>query len=392
MDQYDASDFPDNLGLAELEKVFESIVYTVERGRQEIYEIANDARKEYERLAAETWEIKNETTSIISQVDCYEKEEKSARIRLMEVSRNFYAFDEEDIKTAYDEARELQVKVSVLREKEKQMLVRRDELERSLKRMEVVFNRAEGLVEKVNMVLRMLKGNMEAFSIKLEKANKHQRLGMWLAQAQEEERRKIARELHDGPAQGLANLVMRIELIEKLWDRDQVRAREEMGVLRELIRENIADVRRVIFDLRPMALDDLGLVPALKRYLVDYQDKYNFETEFLFFGEERRLPLPVEVALFRMVQEAVNNTRKHGQTSSVTVKLEIAENHITSVIKDRGCGFDTAIIKNGNASYGLMGMKERVSLLGGEFTIKSKPGRGTSVIIHLPLVQEGDKP
>jgi two-component system sensor histidine kinase DegS len=151
-----------------------------------------------------------------------------------------------------------------------------------------------------------------------------------------------------------------------------------------MVRENIAEVRRVIFDLRPMALDDLGLVPALKRYLTDYQDKHELEVHFLFFGEERRLPLPVEVALFRLIQEALSNVRKHAEVNEAMVKLEIASHVVTVVVKDDGRGFD---VRNatGKGRYGLLGIKERVELFGGELNIKSRMGHGTQVIVSIPL-------
>ena len=257
----------------------------------------------------------------------------------------------------------------------------------SLGRIEQLALRAESMVERVNVVIKMLKGNAEAITGHLEDAFKKQQLGIWIVQAQEEERRRVARELHDGPAQSLANLVMRLNLIERLWDQDQEWVRREVGALTDMVRENIAEIRRVIFDLRPMALDDLGLVPALKRYLTDYQDKYQLKVHFLFFGEERRLPLPIEVALFRLIQEALSNVRKHAGVDDATVKLEIAPQVVTVVIKDDGRGFNVKYA-SGKGRYGLLGIKERVELFGGEFTVKSRLGHGTQVIVSIPLEEE----
>ena len=364
---------------------------TIEKGREEIYGIADTARSELSRLQSELEQLKIETLSTISEVEACEREEKLARVRLMEVSRDFQAYGEEDIKSAYEEAQRLQVQLSALREKERQLRHRRDALERHLKHVQSIARRAEELVDRVNMVLKMLKGNVELITEHLEEANKKQQLGLWVIQAQEEERRRISRELHDGPAQNLANIVMRLELVERLWEKDLDRVRRELADLKEVVRQNLSDIRRVIFDLRPMALDDLGLVPAIKRYLADYAQKYDMEIDFLFFGEERRLDLAREVAVFRLVQEAVTNVRKHSGTNRAQVKLGIAPQKVTVVVKDEGCGFDVEAVREGKReSYGLLGMQERVSLFGGRFNVKSAPGQGTQVIIEVPLQREGE--
>lgn len=377
-----------NFDFSVLEKIVQDVVDTVERAREDIYFFADDARQEYTRLAGELMELKQEAIEVIKMVEECEKEEKQSRRRLMEVSRDFERYDEEDIKEAYDTARNMQVKLSILRERERNLVHRRDQMERSLRRVEQLASRAEGMVDKVNVVVKMLKGNAEMITGQIEDAFKKQQLGIWLVQAQEEERRKIARELHDGPAQSLANLVMRLSLIERLWEQDQEWVRREVTALTGMVRENITEVRRVIFDLRPMALDDLGLVPAMKRYLTDYHDKHGLEVHFLFFGEERRLPLPVEVALFRMTQEALSNVKKHAEVDEALVKLEIAPRLATVVIKDDGRGFD-ANKASGRGRYGLLGMRERVELFGGDLKIKSRLGHGTQVIVSIP-VGEGE--
>jgi two-component system sensor histidine kinase DegS len=366
-----------------LENIFETMLFTIEKSRDDIYAIADEARQEFLRLSGELRELKHETLDIISQVETCELQEKASRVRLMEVSKNFDFFTEQDIKDAYDEARRLQVELSRLRENEKSLIKRRDDLERGLRRIEQIAQRAETLVERVNVVVKMLKGNVEFITTKLSDVNRKQQLGIWLIQAQEEERRKLARELHDGPAQGLANLVIRLEIIEKLWDQDQKRVKGEIAALKELARENIGEVRRVIFDLRPMALDDLGLVPALKRYLEDYQGKFGIKVDFRLFGEEKRLVIPLEVALFRLIQEALSNIHKHAQVDEATVKMEFDRKFVTTVIKDEGIGFEVDAIDQGK--FGLMGMRERVELFGGSFTVKSRPQKGTKVILRVPL-------
>lgn len=378
----------DKVDLRYLEEIVREVVDTVERAREDIYYLADQARREYTRLASELAELRLEVSEVIRMVEECEKEEKKARRRLVEVSRDFEKYTEEDIKEAYDNARNMQVQLSILRERERNLNHRRDMLERNLRQIEQLANRAESMVGRVNVAVKMLQGNAEIISEQIEDAFKKQQIGIWIVQAQEEERRKIARELHDGPAQSLANIVMRLSLIERLWEQDQEWVRREITALAGMVRDNITEVRRVIFDLRPMALDDLGLVPAMRRYLADYRDKHGLDVHFLFFGEDRRLPLPIEVALFRLTQEALSNVRKHAEVDEAVVKLEITPRMATVVIKDDGRGFDVARASE-KGRYGLLGMRERVELFNGELTIKSRLGHGTQVIISIP-VGEGE--
>lgn len=380
----------EKIDATKLESIVKNMVQTVEQAREDIYQISDDARQELVRLSNELAELKQETATTISLVEALEREEKRARVRLMEVSRNFDAYKEENIKEAYDVAYQLQIQLSTLREKEKHLVRRRNDLERSFRRVEQMAKRAEDMVDRVSMVTKVLKGNIEAFAYQLEDAQKKQNMGMWIIQAQEEERRRVARELHDGPAQSLANLVMRLDLIERLWETDRERVKQEFAIFKLLVRDNITEIRRVIFDLRPMALDDLGLVPALKRYLTDYQDKYGLQIDFRFFGTEQRLQLPMEVALFRLMQEALTNVRKHAGVKQVSVKLEMGSGLVTMIVKDQGVGFDINNLSDATDSYGLMGMKERVEYYGGEFIINSRPNQGTQITIRVPF-EEGEE-
>lgn len=138
-----------------------------------------------------------------------------------------------------------------------------------------------------------------------------------IIRAQEEERRRVARELHDGPAQLLANVVLRIDVCQRLAEQDPARLREELQQLKDLLRLSLQEVRQVIFDLRPMALDDLGLVPALRSYLQGYQTRTALETDLAVYGTDRRLGPDLEIAIFRLVQEALTNVQKHARASRV---------------------------------------------------------------------------
>ncbi|NLB17394.1 MAG: histidine kinase, partial [Syntrophomonadaceae bacterium] len=260
--------------LSNLEIIIGTVVDTVERAREDIYYISDEARQEANRMTAQILALKDEANALIVSVEDCEKEEKKARYRLMRVSSEFERYDEQDIKQAYNEARNMQVQLSILREREKYMIQQRDEKERNMRRMENIAQKAENMVERRNGALKMLKSNTDEIIPQTEEPLGNQQVGLWIIQAQEEERRRIARELHDGPAQSLANMVMRLNLIERLWDDDQQWARNEVVSLAGVAKDNITEVRRVIFDLRPLALEDYGLVSSLNSYLADYEAKH----------------------------------------------------------------------------------------------------------------------
>src|SRR5699024_5909595 len=144
--------------------------------------------------------------------------------------------------------------------------------------------------------------------------------------------------------------------------------------------------RRIIYDLRPMALDDLGLIPTLEKYLRSIEE-YNHQTSvsFIHMGSEDRLLPKYEVAVFRLVQESVHNILKHAEATEINVKIETTNTHMTVIVKDNGKGFDLNVNKEN--SFGLIGMKERVSLLEGEIEFISRKGSGTTIFIKIPLME-----
>lgn len=379
-------------GMQQLEATLEQIVATVDGGRREFYEVADEARSEWTRMSSELIDLRMEIATTISQVEQCEREERMARLRLMEVSRDFKNHDEKDIRDAYENARRLQANLAALREKERQLRLRRDELERMVRQVEDIAQRAESLVEHVSMAMKVLQGNLGALSAQAGEASVKQQMGAYIIQAQEEERLRVSRELHDGPAQNMANIVMRLELIERLWERDQQRARREISDLKKVVKHNLGDIRRIIFDLRPMALDDLGLAPAIRRYLAEYGERFGMDIEFVFYGDERRLDPALEVAIFRVIQEAITNVRKHARATRTRVELRMGGAEVGVVVHDDGKGFDReTLLSRAGRSFGMIGMKERVHLFGGEFHVESAPGQGTRISLQVPLAQEGER-
>lgn len=371
-----------------LDRVVQETLMALESGKEAIYDIAENACSEVERVQEELLVIQRQTLETIQEVDRLTKLEKQARLHLMTVSRDFHRYDEETVKGAYDRAMNLQVRLFVLREQEKNLRQRRDELERSLRRLRHTVEKAEMLVTRIGVVLQFLHGTLSQISVQLGNAQKQQQLALKVLLAQEEERRRIAREIHDGPAQALANIVLRADYCEQLLSRDPAKLKQELEKLKGLVRASLRDIRKIIFDLRPMPLDDLGLAGGVRRFLEDFQERYGLPVEFLFFGRELRYDPVLEVAVFRIIQEALNNAQKHAAAGRVTVKLELHPRQVLAVIRDDGKGFVPGEMVDGGEHYGLINMRERARFLGGEVRITSAPGEGTEVIVMIPVCEE----
>ena len=377
--------------LNNLDNIIKQTVEAIEKSKHQIFEIAESARREYNRLQDELNTVRQETSQLIQKVDQVERQERQARLRLMEVHRDFKRYSETEVRQAYEQANDLRVQLLLLREQEKSLRRRRDELEISLKNLKQTMERAEGLVSQVGVVMGFLSGNLQEFSQQIGDVKQMHLVGLGIIKAQEEERKRVAREIHDGPAQSLANVVFRVELCEKLMDVDLNKTKDELRELKQIVKNGLQEVRRIIFDLRPMALDDLGLVPALNRFVETFQEREGIELELTIMGKERQLHSSLEIAFFRLIQESLSNIKKHAQAKEAKIRVEFTPSRVNVIVEDWGKGFNVDKFHQEvreQESFGLLGMKERVKLLGGEMQIRSTIGKGTKVIIGIPTPQE----
>jgi two-component system, NarL family, sensor histidine kinase DegS len=369
-----------------LDKILEKMVTTVNHSKSEVFKIGEQTRKQFTSLTEELKDIKEKVLEVISEGDKLEVYARFARNRLSEVSGAFNKFSEAEIREAYEKAHNLQMQLTIIREKEKQLRERRDDLERRLLGLQDTIQRADHLVGQISVVLNYLTSDMRQVGEMLEDAKQKQDFGFKIIEAQEEERRRLSREIHDGPAQMLANVMMRSQLIDRVFrEKGSEDGFREIKDLRKMVHSALYEVRRIIYDLRPMALDDLGLIPTLKKYLSTIEEYNGGEPKISFvnLGPEKRLPSKYEVALFRLAQEAVSNSIKHADSTEIQVKVELGKQNVTLVVKDNGKGFDPA--EKPESSFGIIGMKERVELLEGQITFDSKKGAGTVIMIQVPL-------
>jgi signal transduction histidine kinase len=203
-----------------------------------------------------------------------------------------------------------------------------------------------------------------------------------VVEAQELERRRLARELHDETGQALTSILLGLKSLEDALGADGARA--AVADLRELVVATLQDVRRLAVELRPKVLDDFGLVPALERLAESFADQTEIDVRFETGLGDQRLAPEVETALYRIVQESLTNVVKHAHASVVSIVLARKAGAVALVIEDDGRGFDPAETREGG--FGLEGMRERIGLLEGRLQVESREGAGTTIVAEVPLL------
>jgi len=201
--------------------------------------------------------------------------------------------------------------------------------------------------------------------------------------AQEAERQRLSRQMHDGPAQALSNFILQTEIAMRLLDVDPVQAKDELSNLKASAMGTFQKVRNFIFELRPMMLDDLGLVPTLRKYADAFKEQAGIDVNVNVSGTERRLEPYLEVMIFRAVQELLGNASRHSQATLIKVQADLGTDLIRVSVDDNGKGFSPEILKD-STNLGLKLIRERAEMLGGSFEIDSASGSGARITFSVP--------
>ncbi len=370
----------------DISNILNKAISAIEDSQDAIFDIAENARKECKLLKEQMEIIKVKIQILIVEVEKMEVLEKNSRKKLLEVSKDFSKYREEDIRRAYEKANEIQIQLIVKRQEETELIKNRTDLEKRYINTADILKKAEEMISKIGVAMEYLSGNIADVSSTLEDIQQRAVLGKKIIQAQEEERQRVARDIHDGPAQSLANLIIKSEICEKLIDIDTERAKLEIHDLRKFLREGIKDIRKIIYNLRPMSLDDLGFIPTVQRYVEGFQDETGIEADFIILSQIPMEDALKNLAIFRIIQESLNNIRKHAKATTVKIKLEMSIKGIQLSIIDNGIGFnveEVAFKQKEEGGFGLFSIRERVELLNGSFTIKSEINKGTKVLINI---------
>lgn len=375
-----------------LDSIIKNTMRVMEESKTQIFEIYEGARNEVICVQTDIDVMKETLEVTINQVDELTKLEKQSRQRLMQVSGNFQTYTEADIKRCYDQTKDLQVRLAVMHEQEQNLIKQRNDLEIRLRKLQKTAEKAKQLVSQVGVVLGYLTAQISAVATQMENVNQDKLFGPLVIKAQEDERLRVSREIHDGPAQLMANVIYRSSACERLIDKDIEKAKVELRELREQIRMCLSETRKIIFDLRPMILDDLGLIATIHYFVNKLEQRVGLRVEFNVIGDEIKVAKHIEISLFRVIQEALNNVSKHAGIDVAKVVIEYNSEYISVVIEDAGSGFNMQDVDSTHPEsdcYGLLGMEERIKILKGQFLVDTKAFQGTKIRVLVPLVDKG---
>lgn len=352
--------------------------------KEELEIIRNNYRDEQERIQRELNEVDVMVRQASSDVEKLAQREISVANRVRDLEVNLEKYGKAEIKNFYTTAQEVQMRLQMMRSQLEQLQDRQ-------KAMQARHKLLSDIGEILNEVLGTFGGAKTADAAPSQGDNDSTSMIMNIIQAQEKERLRISLQMHDGPAQSMSNLVLRAEICQRLLERSPDQASAELTSLKSSINTTLQDIRKFIFDLRPMILDDLGLVPTIRRFASEFGDSNNLEVNIMVHGMEGRLPSHYEVTLFRFIQEALNNIARHAGANQARVLLNVSEGTLQVIVEDDGNGFhisDVLADQTGRRNMGINNMRQQIEvLLRGEFGIESAIGRGTRVAATVPLHQ-----
>jgi two-component system sensor histidine kinase DegS len=348
--------------------------------QQKLEELHAAANADLDKARRELAEIETLLRQTNTEVEKLAQRELTVSNRLRDLEVNVDKYSKADIKNFYTSAQEVQMRLQMMRSQLEQLQFRQQSMKARQSQLFEIVTALEPLLG-IGVAAGGGGGGRALDDGEDVIAN--------IIQAQEKERLRISLQLHDGPAQSMSNLVLRAEICQRLLDRDLDQARAELSGLKTAINTTLQDTRRFIFDLRPMILDDLGLVPTLRRYVQQFSEKNNLEVNLMVQSIDNRLPTHYEVAIFRFIQEALNNVSKHANATQARVLLEASSGSIHVSVEDDGSGFHISEVLADQSSRRNMGIatlrQQAETLLRGEFGIESAVGRGTRVAAVVPL-------
>jgi len=336
-----------------------------------------ECHKEFEQTQKELKEIDLLIQQSSDEVDKLARRNAQITNRLRQIEANFDTVPRSDIQEVYTAAQEAQTRLFMMK----------GQLEK-LQSDQVHLQKHADLLRRFLEIADQEMPVIEATETSGAPKSAGQQMIVRIIEAQENERQHLARQMHDGPAQSLTNLILQAEICERLFDTDKERARAELAALKTAVNNTFQKTRDFIFELRPMMLDDLGLVPTLKRYVEGFAENSGIPTNLSVSGKERRMPPYTEVTVFRVVQELLNNARQHAQPTRIQVNLDIEPKVVRSVVEDDGIGFDVTeamASTRQQKTLGIATLQERVEMLGGQLAFESGVGRGTKVTLEIPV-------
>lgn len=337
-----------------------------------LQQFVEDCYKEYEQAQRELKEVDLLIQQSSGEVERLAQRNALVTNQLRQIEAALNTVPREDIREAYTTAQDAQQRLFTMRGQLEKLQADQRHLERYV-----------GLLRRLLEVAGPQAGAREA----QEEGPGAQLVIVRIIEAQERERQRLGRQMHDGPAQSLTNLILQAEICERLFNSDPERARVELVNLKNSVATTFRKIRDFIAELRPMMLDDLGLVPTLRQYVDSFAESSGIATTLTVTGKERRMVAHKEVTVFRVIQELLNNAREHAHATNIQVSLDLGDHLVRAAVEDNGRGFDIseALSSPVAGKLGLATLRERVEMLGGKMQFDSGLGRGTKISLEIPV-------
>lgn len=344
-------------------------------GEQSFQSFVEEASKDYEQTQRDLKEIDILIKQSAAEVERLVQRNTQALSQERSLKNNFETQPRDYIREVYENLNDVQQRLFTMRGQLEKLQSDQRNLERLAEFLERLINLAGG-VQSLPSTDKSRPRQRESDLSSI----------IRVIQTEEAAKQSLVREMHDGPASSLSNFILQAEICQRFFDVNPDRARTELNALKSAAASTFSDVKDFIFDLRPMMLDDLGVVPTLRRYVESFQEKNGITVPITVTGVERRLESHIEVTIFRGVQELLSNALSHAQATQIQVLLDINQDQVLAVVEDNGSGFNVEeAFNNNNRTIGLTSLRERIEMLGGELNIQSSLGQGTRIEFSIPV-------
>lgn len=339
-------------------------------GADETSSLHDDVQNELDLSDRELQEISLKLEQSQAEVNKLAQRNAAITAHLQQIQGQFDSTPRAEIRTAYDAALDAQQRLSRMRGQLEKLVSDRSRLEHY-----------KELLQRVNESLELMVTQKSASKVI---SSMGQTVEM-MVQAQEAERQRLARQMHDEPAQALSNFILQTEIAIRLFDIDQAKAKEELVSLKTSATTTFQKIRDFIFELRPMMLDDLGLSPTLNRYIEAFKEQTGLDVRLTVSGLDQRLEPYLEVMIFRAIQELLGNAARHSQASQIKVQVDSSVADVRVTVEDNGKGFDANLaLEHG---MGVKIIRERVEMLNGRMEVDSVIGQGSRIAFQIPAVK-----
>lgn len=376
-------------------EIMEKTIATLESNKNSILSIIKNLQSEHEKKKAELLDLQNQLPKIFTYVKSLKAVDNRLRQKLASASNDFSPTGHENLKQLFEQASTVHTQLLKAEEAERASIKRRNELELDLKNSQFNIEQAESMAQQLFVSLSYLQTGTAQLTTSLEEKENdlsNASLLHYLAffKSLENEKLRIARDLHDGPIQHIASVQMRIDFCKTAIMQDLEKGLHILDQLKGDLSDTLSEVRDILFDLNPAPLEKIGLKGSIEHLLYNILDPDKIHITFSYTLDTASITLPLQTTIYRIIQELVTNIKKHAKATFVKLRISEAHQFIYIRLEDNGIGFDVPtdldVFRTQNKSYGLVNVTTRIHELNGTFKINSIDHQGSLFIIQLPIL------